>query len=101
MLDAPADPQKLYKRIKGELLAELMGTPEWDELGDDLERRIAHIRVLAENKMMRLGYVPRTFIFRATCKVCGPIPLDFEVVSEMESCPWCRIGGKPETFCLK
>jgi hypothetical protein len=72
--------------------------PEWTE--GDAETRKQLVRLVAENRMVALGYVPSSWTYRGTCQKCGVVPLDAPVKETLVGCPWCASKSKPRVYCF-
>lgn len=95
------DVKHVYQDVREAVLKELNSKPtaEWDAL-DTVEEKAAVVRLLIENRMMELGYVPKTFSHRGDCLRCGSVPLDFIPSAPLKGCPWCHLNAKPTIYPL-
>jgi hypothetical protein len=72
--------------------------PLWLEADAKTRKHLA--RMVAENRMVALGYVPSSWKYTGTCQKCGPVPLEEPTDQELVGCPWCASGSKPSVYCF-
>jgi hypothetical protein len=70
--------------------------PLWQEATPATRKHLA--RMVAENKMVALGYVPSSWTYRGTCRKCGTVPLEEATDGELVGCPWCAAGSVPHVY---
>lgn len=94
------DAQVLFKAALADAFTALTASndPLWLEADATTRKHLA--RMVAENRMVALGYVPSSWKFTGTCRKCGTVPLEEPVEQDLVGCPWCASGSKPNVFCF-
>jgi len=72
--------------------------PLW--LAADAPIRKELVIAVAENTMVRDGYVPSSWRYLADCQNCGEVPVAAPHSGTLVGCPWCANGGKPSVYCF-
>lgn len=92
------DTQALFKAALADAFSSLSASndPLWVEADQQTRRHLA--RMVAENRMVSLGYVPSSWRHRGLCRRCGPVPLEEPCEQELVACPWCVVGATPSVF---
>lgn len=92
------DSQVLFKAAMRDAYTELTKSkdPLWIEADEPTKKHL--VRMVAENKMVALGYVPSSWRFIGNCRRCGEVPLETKTEVELVACPWCAVGAKPSVY---
>jgi hypothetical protein len=92
------DAQVLFKAALSDAykLLSSSGDPLWLEADTATRKHLA--RMVAENKMIALGYVPSSWTHTGTCRKCGTVPLEEPTQGELVGCPWCAAGSAPHVY---
>lgn len=101
MTDDPGeyvDVQDAWRQALKEAHTVIAQSDECRELERDPERKQKLIRLVAENVMIGRGIVPRTFVYKGSCRRCGEVPLETPVEEEVLGCPWCAMGSRPTVY---
>ena len=94
------DAQVLFKAAMRDSVTELTRSKDALFLEADEATKKHLIRMVAENKMVAMGYVPTSWRFIGRCKRCGDVPLETHTIGELVACPWCAVGSKPSVYCF-